>query len=40
MDPKVWDDTMAFYKEYDQIRSVAPAAEMMTNAFNPGIKAN
>ena len=40
MDPKVWDDTMAFYKEYDQIKSVAPAAEMMTNAFNPGIKAN
>ena len=40
MDPKVWDDTMAFYKEYDQIKTVAPASEMMTNAFNPGIKAN
>jgi NitT/TauT family transport system substrate-binding protein len=38
MDPKVWDEAMAFYKEYDQIKSVVPAAEVMTNAFNPGIK--
>ncbi len=40
MNPKVWDDTMAFYKEYDQIKAVVPAAEVMTNSFNPGIKAN
>ncbi len=40
MNPRMWDDLMAFYKEYDQIKTVAPASEMMTNAFNPGIKAN
>lgn len=40
MNPKVWDESMAFYKEFDQIKSVVPAAEVMTNAFNPGIKAN
>lgn len=40
MDPKVWDGTMAFYREYEQIPRVLPAAEVMTNAFNPGIKSN
>ncbi|RZI96737.1 MAG: hypothetical protein EOP39_28655, partial [Rubrivivax sp.] len=40
MNPKVFDDSMAFYKEYDQIKSVVPASDTMTNAFNPGIKAN
>jgi NitT/TauT family transport system substrate-binding protein len=38
MSPKVWDGMMAFYKEYDQIPRVIPAAEMMTNAFLPGVK--
>jgi ABC-type nitrate/sulfonate/bicarbonate transport system substrate-binding protein len=38
MNPKVWDEMMAFYKEYDQIPRVVPADEMMTNGFNPGIK--
>jgi NitT/TauT family transport system substrate-binding protein len=38
MNPRVWDEMMAFYREYDQIPRVVPAAEMMTNAFNPGLK--
>jgi NitT/TauT family transport system substrate-binding protein len=38
MNPKVWDEMMAFYKEYEQIPRVVPADEMMTNGFNPGIK--
>jgi hypothetical protein len=38
MNPMVWDEMMAFYKEYDQIPRVIPADEMMTNGFNPGIK--
>ena len=38
MNPKVWDAMMAFYKEYDRIPRVIPAAEMMTNDFLPGIK--
>jgi NitT/TauT family transport system substrate-binding protein len=38
MNPAVWDEMMAFYKEYEQIPRVIPADEMMTNAFNPGIK--
>jgi NitT/TauT family transport system substrate-binding protein len=38
MNPKIWDDTMAFYKEYDQIKTVLPASEVMTNAFNTGVK--
>ena len=38
MDPAVWDANMAFYKEYGQIPRVVPAGEVMTNAFNPGIK--
>jgi NitT/TauT family transport system substrate-binding protein len=37
MNPAVWDGMMAFYKEYDQIPRVLPAAEMMTNAFLPGL---
>ena len=36
MNPQVWEQTMAFYKEYDQIPRVLPVAEMMTNEFNPG----
>ena len=31
---------MAFYKEYDQIPRVVPTAEMMTNGFIPGMKAD
>jgi NitT/TauT family transport system substrate-binding protein len=38
MNPAVWDEMMAFYKEYEQIPRVVPADEMMTNAFNPGVK--
>jgi NitT/TauT family transport system substrate-binding protein len=38
MNPAVWDEMMAFYKEYEQIPRVVPADEMMTNGFNPGIK--
>ena len=38
MNPAVWDEMMAFCKEYEQIPRVIPADEMMTNAFNPGIK--
>jgi NitT/TauT family transport system substrate-binding protein len=38
MNPKVWEETTAFYKEYDQIPRVIPSSEMMTNAFLPGIK--
>jgi NitT/TauT family transport system substrate-binding protein len=38
MNPTVWDEMMAFYQEYDQIPRVVPADEMMTNAFNPGVK--
>ena len=37
-DPKVWADAMAFYKEAGEIPSVLPVAEVMTNAFNAGIK--
>ena len=35
MNPKKWDEMMAFYKEYDQIPKTIPAAEMMTNEFIP-----
>ena len=35
MNPKVWEEMMAFYREYDQIPRVLPPAEMMTNAFLP-----
>jgi NitT/TauT family transport system substrate-binding protein len=38
MNPKVWEGMMAFYKEYERIPRVLPAAEMMTNDFLPGIK--
>ncbi len=38
MNPKVWEGMMAFYKEYEQIPRVIPAAEMSTNEFLPGIK--
>jgi len=37
MEPATWDAGMAFYKEYDQIPRVVPAAEVMTNEFNPKI---
>lgn len=37
MNPAVWDEMMAFYKEYEQIPRVVPADEMMSNGFNPGI---
>jgi NitT/TauT family transport system substrate-binding protein len=36
MNPQVWDQVMAFYKEYDQIPRVVPTSEMMTNEFIPG----
>ena len=36
MNPKVWEEMMAFYKEYERIPRVIPPAEMMTNAFLPG----
>src|SRR5205085_4913338 len=35
MNPSYWDQSIAFYKEYDQIPKVIPAAEMMTNDFIP-----
>lgn len=38
MNPKVWEEMMAFYREYDQIPRVIPPVEMMTNAFLPGLK--
>lgn len=37
MNPKVWEEMMAFYKEYERIPRVIPPAEMMTNAFLPGL---
>jgi NitT/TauT family transport system substrate-binding protein len=36
MNPSFWDQSIAFYKEYDQIPKIIPAAEMMTNEFIPG----
>lgn len=38
MRPEVWDRQMKFYHENGQISHVIPAAEVMTNDFNPGIK--
>jgi NitT/TauT family transport system substrate-binding protein len=38
MNPKVWDGMMAFYREYERIPRVIPAAEMMTNDLLPGIR--
>ena len=38
MNPAVWEEMMAFYKEYEQIPRVVPPDEMMSNGFNPGIK--
>lgn len=38
MNPATWDANMAFYRQYGQIPRVVPAAEVMTNAFNPEIK--
>ncbi len=40
MNPKIWEGAMAFYKEYDQIKAVLPASDVMTNAFNTGVKSN
>ena len=40
MNPAVWEEGMAFYKEYDQIPRILPTDEVMTNAFNPMIKSN
>ncbi|MEJ8848321.1 ABC transporter substrate-binding protein [Variovorax rhizosphaerae] len=37
-DPKVWTEMMDFYKEAGEINRVVPASEVMTNAFNAGIK--
>jgi NitT/TauT family transport system substrate-binding protein len=36
MNSKVWDGMMAFYKDYERIPRVIPAAEMMTNGLLPG----
>jgi NitT/TauT family transport system substrate-binding protein len=36
MNPQVWEQVMAFYREYDQIPRVLPPAEMMTNEFIAG----
>jgi NitT/TauT family transport system substrate-binding protein len=38
MNPRVWDGMMGFYKEYERIPRVIPAAEMMTNDLLPGPK--
>jgi NitT/TauT family transport system substrate-binding protein len=38
MNPRVWDGMMAFYKDYERIPRVIPAAEMMTNDLLPGAK--
>ncbi|MBN9078864.1 MAG: hypothetical protein BGN87_19020 [Rhizobiales bacterium 65-79] len=38
MRPEVWDKQMKFYHDNGQISHVIPAAEVMTNEFNPGIK--
>jgi ABC-type nitrate/sulfonate/bicarbonate transport system substrate-binding protein len=35
MNAGFWDQTIAFYKEYNQIPRIIPAAEMMTNDFIP-----
>ena len=35
MNARVWEEMMAFYKEYERIPRVIPTAEMMTNAFLP-----
>jgi len=40
MNPKIWEGTMAFYKEYEQIPRLLPAAEVMTNGFNAQVKVN
>jgi NitT/TauT family transport system substrate-binding protein len=41
MNPKKWDEMIAFYKEYDQIPRIIPASEVATNEFiaGPGLKA-
>jgi ABC-type nitrate/sulfonate/bicarbonate transport system substrate-binding protein len=36
MNPKKWDEMIAFYYEYGQIPKTIPASEMMTNEFIPG----
>jgi hypothetical protein len=36
MNPAKWDEMIAYYKEYDQIPKIIPAAEVATNAFIPG----
>jgi NitT/TauT family transport system substrate-binding protein len=36
MNPKVWEESMAFYKEYERIPRVVPVGDVMTNAFLPG----
>jgi NitT/TauT family transport system substrate-binding protein len=38
MNAKVWEEMMAFYREYDQIPRVIPPIEMMANDYLPGIK--
>lgn len=36
MNPRVWEQSMEFYREYNQIPRVVPVAEMMTNDFIAG----
>lgn len=36
MNPAVWEELMAFFKEQEQIPRVVPVAEAMTNEFVPG----
>ena len=38
MDSKAWEEGMKFYQDAGKVSRSLPAAEMMTNAFNPGIK--
>jgi NitT/TauT family transport system substrate-binding protein len=38
MQPRVWEDNMAFYLEYKQVERVLPVDQVMTNAFNPAVK--
>jgi hypothetical protein len=36
MNPKVWEESMAFYKEYERIPRAVPVGELMTNDLLPG----
>lgn len=37
-DPRAWAETMAFFKDASEIPRVLPEVEVVSNAFNPGIK--